>query len=77
MTSSPAESPVVAEPKVAEPKKEEPTPAASAVVPAATQTQDDPAAGAAIPAAASSALTRPMKATSNPVKPPVFRPREL
>jgi serine/threonine-protein kinase len=69
-TSSPASSPVVAEPK-----KEEPTPAASAVVPAATQTQDDPDAGAALPVP--SALTRPMKAPSNPVKPPVFRPREL
>jgi serine/threonine-protein kinase len=72
MTSSPAESPVAAEPR-----KEAPIPAASAVVPAATQTQDDSDAGPAVPAAASSASTKPLKATANPVKPPVFRPREL
>jgi serine/threonine-protein kinase len=71
-TSAPAERPAAAEPP-----KREPAPEPSSVVPAAARPDDDPDAGAAVPAAASSAFVRPGKGPAAPVKPPVFRPREL
>jgi serine/threonine-protein kinase len=58
----------------------EPAPAPTLVVPAASRPPaeaDDSDAGAAVPAAAPSASPKPARATVSPVKPPVFRPREL